>query len=126
MGAALALSAVTSAFLFLPLVSAEDLHETPIAALNYDAGETVGWPEFAGTVAGVYAALPTHELPHTVFLGGNYGEAGAIDLYSSHVVLPPAYSGHNSYASWGPPPESARTVIAVGFDESVLRRWFGR
>jgi hypothetical protein len=124
-GAALALSAVTSAFLFLPLVPAEDLHETPIAALNYDAGETVGWPEFAGTVAGVYAALPTHELPHTVFLGGNYGEAGAIDLYSSHVVLPPAYSGHNSYASWGPPPESARTVIAVGFDESVLRRWFG-
>ena len=55
----------------------------------------------------------------------NYGEAGAIELLGARTGLPPAYSGHNSYADWGPPPETATTVVAVGYDEATLRRWFG-
>src|SRR5271169_1297774 len=30
----------------LPVVPAADVHSTPIVALNYDAGETMGWPAY--------------------------------------------------------------------------------
>jgi hypothetical protein len=73
----------------------------------------------------VYHSLPPEQRVDTVALTANYGEAGALDLFRRRGTdLPPAYSGHNSYADWGPPPESATTVIAVGFDEPSLRRWF--
>ena len=54
--AALALALVNNALIVLPV-----LPVTAIAvsnALNPDLGETVGWPQFAETVAGVRAGLP--------------------------------------------------------------------
>jgi hypothetical protein len=122
LGGALVLSLAINAVLMLPVVPVERLGGTPIVDVNYDAGETVGWPEFAATVAAARAELPADE-PVAV-LTGNYGEAGAIDRYAPE--LGPAYSGHNSYWSWGPPADDVTTVVAVGFRESDLRRWFGR
>jgi hypothetical protein len=105
----------------LPLVPVARLADTPVPDISYDAGETVGWPAFAATLARVRDGLP----PGTdvVVLTGNYGEAGAVDRFLP--ALSPAYSGHNSYWSWGPPPEQAGTVISVGVPEAQLRRWFG-
>ncbi|MGI8578333.1 MAG: hypothetical protein ACR2KG_10555 [Nocardioidaceae bacterium] len=37
-------SGVVSAVLMLPIVPVGVLHDTPIVAINYDAGETVGYP----------------------------------------------------------------------------------
>jgi 4-amino-4-deoxy-L-arabinose transferase-like glycosyltransferase len=120
--AALALSLAMSAVLMLPLVPAEDLARTPIPDINYDAGETVGWPEFAATIADVHARLPAGE--RVAVLTSNYGEAGAVDRFLP--ALAPAHSGHNAYWTWGPPPEETDTLIVVGMDEAPLRRWFGR
>jgi hypothetical protein len=122
LGGALALSLAVNAVLMLPLVPVERLAQTPIVDVNYDAGETVGWPEFAATVAAVRDGLPAGE--RVAVVTGNYGQAGAVDRYAPE--LGPAYSGHNSYWSWGPPPDDVTTVIAVGFREPDLRRWFGR
>jgi hypothetical protein len=121
LGAALALSLAVDAVLMLPLVPVARLADTPVPDISYDAGETVGWPAFAATLARVRDGLP----PGTdvVVLTGNYGEAGAVDRFLP--ALSPAYSGHNSYWSWGPPPEQAGTVISVGVPEAQLRRWFG-
>ena len=102
----------------VPVGPAGWLHRTPIPTVNYDAGEQVGWPRFAATIAGVARAEP-----HAVVLTGNYGEAGAVDRYAPDLA--PAYSGHNSYWSWGPPPEQATAAIVVGLPEAQLRRWFG-
>jgi hypothetical protein len=77
---------------------------------------------FARAFAVAYAA---DEHSHAIVLARNYGEAGAVDIFRHWMALPPAYSGHNSYADWGPPPETAHPVIAVGFDEPTLRRMFG-
>jgi hypothetical protein len=94
---------------------------TPIPDINYDAGETVGWPRFADAVREVRDDLPAGE--RVVVLTRNYGEAGAIDHFAPD--LGPAYSGHNSYWSWGPPPEDVgTTVIATGLDEERLSDWF--
>jgi len=110
----------------LPLVSVGDLHNTSIVKLNYDAGEMVGWPTYVHEIAGVYDALPRGDRSSTIVLGSNYGEAGAVDHYGPPDRLPEAYSGHNGYYYWGPPPASATTAIAVGFGRGELSRFCGR
>jgi 4-amino-4-deoxy-L-arabinose transferase-like glycosyltransferase len=122
---AITLSAAVSAVLFLPLVPVQHLAATPIVDINYDAGETVGWPVFAQTVDRVHAGLPPDERAGAIVLTRNYGQAGAIDRYRAELGLPPVYSGHNSYAQWGPPPDGAGPTIVVGYDRDRLRQWFG-
>jgi hypothetical protein len=123
--AAVLLTGATSVVLVLPLVPVRDLPGTPMAGVQPITEETVGWPELARTVSDVYRALPPAGRADAIVLAGNYGEAGAVDLFRHRLPLPPAYSGHNSYADWGPPPpDSATPVIALGLDESSLRRWF--
>ena len=85
--------------LMLPLLPERLLG--PVVAVNYDAGETVGWPRFAATVGDVYGTLPAAGNP--VVVTGNYGEAGALERFRPGV---PVYSGHNAYWDWGPPPDS--------------------
>ena len=120
--AAIVLSLGINAVLMLPLVPVERLGGTPIVDVNYDAGETVGWPRLAAAVEEVRADLPAGET--VAVLTANYGEAGAVDRFAP--ALGPAYSGHNAYGTWGPPPEDVDTVIVVGYPEERLAPWFGR
>jgi 4-amino-4-deoxy-L-arabinose transferase-like glycosyltransferase len=115
--AGLALSGATSAVIALPVLPVRDAG--PVIALNEDAGETVGWPAFVRTVANVHTG-------EAVVLTQNYGQAGAIDRYGPKLGLPAAYSGHNGYALWGPPPERDVPVVAVGIPRDNLDRWFRR
>jgi 4-amino-4-deoxy-L-arabinose transferase-like glycosyltransferase len=105
---AVALSAAVSLVISLPILPADDAG--PVIDLNDDVGETIGWPELARTVADVYGELPEA----AVILTGDYGEAGAIDRYGPALGLPGAYSGHNAFWDWGPPPDDAAPVIAIG------------
>jgi hypothetical protein len=122
LAAALGLSLGINSVLMLPVLPVGVLGSTPVVDINYDAGETVGWPRFADTIRSAASRVPPGE-PAAV-LTGNYGEAGAVDRFAPE--LGPAYSGHNSYWSWGPPPEDVRTVVAVGLPEDRLRAWFGQ
>ncbi len=117
---------VASFPVLLPFVTVGDLHNTGVVNLNYDAGETVGWPTFVHEIASVYDALPATTRHQTIVLGSNYGEAGAVDHYGPADGLPEAYSGHNGYYYWGPPPASATTAIAVGFGRGKLSQFCGR
>jgi len=119
--AALALSLLIDGTLGLPVVPVDRLAGTPVPDVNYDAGETVGWPQLVATVRDARAELPAGE--RVVVLTGNYGQAGAVDRFAPDLA--PAYSGHNSYWTWGPPPEDADAVVAVGIDRERLARWFG-
>jgi 4-amino-4-deoxy-L-arabinose transferase-like glycosyltransferase len=121
----LGLSLLVNAVLMLPVLPVRALAVTPIVDINYDAGETVGWPRFAATVAEAYAALPPAERARAVVVTQNYGEAGAIDRYGPALGLPKAYSGHNAYFDWGPPPDTGGPVVLVGFNEAFLRTVFG-
>jgi 4-amino-4-deoxy-L-arabinose transferase-like glycosyltransferase len=123
-GAAVAVSAVISALIALPIVPARSLDTTPIPAISEDVPETVGWPAFADEMAGVWRRLAPAERRRAVIFTGNYGEAGAIERYGPERGLPRAYSGHNSFWSFGRPPGAAGPVIAVGFDMSELQPRF--
>ncbi len=64
-----------------------------------------------------------HERAQTALLAGNYGEAGAIDLYGPEHGLPPAVSTHLTHRNWTPDDDvlAARTLVVVGYDDS----WIG-
>jgi hypothetical protein len=72
--------------------------------VNYDAGETVGWPTYVQQIAGVFHQLPAADQATAAIVTSNYGEAGAIDRYGPMFGLPRAFSGHNGYWYWAHPP----------------------
>ena len=78
--------------------------------------EEIGWPELAHTVAGVYHSLSPEDREHAGILTGNYGEAGALNLYGPGLGLPHAMGLTNSFWYRGYDPRLPQTVIVVGFD----------
>jgi hypothetical protein len=108
----LAFNAVITALIALPLLPSTAIGHSPIVALNPTVGDTIGWPTYVRTLAGVYQALPADQKAHTVLFTGNYGEAGAIVHYGSEYGLPAVYSGQNELWYHGPPPATATTVVA--------------
>lgn len=124
-GIAFVLTAVGTVSFTLPVLPVSMLHRTPIESLNYDEGETVGWPTYVEQIAGVYDQLPVSERLATAVLASNYGEAGAVGHFGPADGLPAvAYSGQNGFWYWGPPPTSTRTYIVVGFAQTILDRHF--
>jgi hypothetical protein len=108
----------------LPILPPGVLRVVPLQGINYDLGEQIGWPGFASQVTGVWKSLPSGERASAVIVTGNYGEAGAIDRYGAAEGLPGAFSGHNSYWTWGPPTPGLGTTVAVGFSKDQLTPYF--
>ena len=112
---ALAAGASFSAVTMMPIAPINSPGWRLTSKIHDNFTEQIGWPELAQTVAGIYAALPEAEKPRAAILAGNYGEAGAINLYGRKHGLPEVISGTNTY--WwrgygaGPP----EVVILVGF-----------
>ncbi len=114
LGAAIVLSGVVSAVIALPILPAAS--SAPVIAMNADVGETIGWPDLVRTVAVAYQRAGRG----AVIFTSNYGEAGAVDRYGRALGLPSAFSGHNAFADWGPPPDRPGAVVVVG--RSAARR----
>ena len=87
--------------------------------------EMVGWQDMAKQVADIYQSIPESEKAHTVILAGNYGEAGALDLYGRQYGLPRIISGANTMWYRGYGEFEPETVIVVGFESSYASRFFG-
>ena len=73
-----------------------------------------GWEELARDVSAVYRTIPESERTTTVALVGNYGEAGALELYAARFPLPRVICSHNSYWFWGVGPTPITTFIRLG------------
>lgn len=110
---ALALGAAGAAILALPIAPINS------AAWNFTSRthdlfiEQIGWPELVETVAEIYAALPPEDQAQAGILTGNYGEAGALNLYGPAYGLPTAISGVNSYwlRGYGDPPPQVLILL---------------
>lgn len=111
--------ALLNLLIALPVLPARAL---PVSTqkVNYTLIETIGWPQQVALVAREYDLLPSAQRRHTALLTGNYGEAGAIDRYGPGFGLPQAYSGHNTFWFWGPPPATDTTVVAVNINPLLL------
>lgn len=123
-GAAAAVGAAMSAVVGLPVLPVSAL--SPAVAMNAEQGEQVGWREFATTVAGVWNQIPATERDRAVIFTSNYGQAGAIERFHTELGLPAPYSGHMSYADWGPPTDrmSGPVVLVGEFDPATIARYF--
>jgi hypothetical protein len=98
----------------LPVLSPSTLDRTPWAALSEPQREMVGWPSLVDRVAVAYASFPAAQRARTVVVTSNYGEAGAVEEYGPSRGVPrPAYSGHNGFAAWGPPPQDDAPAVVV-------------
>lgn len=76
-------------------------------------GDQFGWPEMVHQVAEIYNSLSPDERAQTGIFTGNYGEAGAVDLFGPAYGLPRAYSRHQNYWYWGPPPVAYKNLIVL-------------
>jgi hypothetical protein len=104
---------VTSAVAYpavVPVVPASTFSGSFWADVNDVQLDTIGWPEYTDQVRAVVDSLSPSEREHAVIFTSNYGEAGAMRWYDVGL---PAYSGHNGYRNWGPPPEDAGPVVLV-------------
>jgi hypothetical protein len=72
-----------------------------------------GWEEMAQVVARAFNNLPADVRARTAIFGQNYGQAGAIDLFSDKYGLPKAISGHQNYFLWGPRDYTGESVIVM-------------
>ena len=95
-------------------------HEGP---LPQPIGDQFGWPQMVREVANIYHSLPPAESVKTGILTGNYGEAGAINLWGPDYGLPRAYSRHQNHWFWGPPAEEYSNLILLQYNlEAVQKR----
>jgi hypothetical protein len=92
------------------------------SGINEDVTEMVGWQDLTAQVTEIYQSIPENEKPRTVILAGNYGEAGALELYGKD--LPRIISGGNSMWYRGYGDFEPETVIVVGIDGIYAKNFF--
>ena len=92
--------------------------------LPQDYADMLGWEAQVAAVAGVYRGLPEPERHQAVIVAGNYGEAGAIDLFGPRHGLPPAVSPAGSYWFFGPGGKPGAVVVTIGIGQDDLAPLF--
>jgi hypothetical protein len=124
----LALALIADVFLVavyvLPLAPINSAWWTVSSSINGDLREELGWQELVSTVASIRDSLPPEDRANLGILAGNYGEAGAINLYGPAQGLPRAISGTNSFWLQGYPDPPPQTVIVVGFSRDFVDEHF--
>jgi 4-amino-4-deoxy-L-arabinose transferase-like glycosyltransferase len=120
----LTLAGVVGVILAKPIAPINSWLWSITSEVNSEVVEMVGWPDLVEQIAAIYATIPADEKPRTVVLAGNYGEAGALDLYREIYDVPPVISGSNSLWARGYGDEEPQTVILVGFEQDYADRLF--
>ena len=124
MGLALLIGIAAMAATVLPIAPIHSRWWNYAVTINGDLAEEIGWPELVETIAAVRDKVPQAERQHLAILAGNYGEAGAVNLYGLQFHLPSAISGTNSFWWRGYGDSPPETVIVVGFDREFVDYYF--
>jgi hypothetical protein len=122
--AAVAVNAVATALISLPVIPVTQLGSTPFVDINPTGPDSIGWPAYVREVADVYRALPADDRARSVIIAGNYGQAGAVTRFGPAYDLPAVYSGQNELYTYGPPPAAATVAIVLGYQPPYLRSRF--
>lgn len=130
----IAVACVWIAPVVLPLLSPEDQvayrHKFHLVSekteVNHNGplpqmfGDQFGWPELVAEVAAFYNSLPAEDRAQTAILTGNYGEAGAIDMFGPKYALPTALSGHQNHYFWGTMGFTGNNLITIQYGSMYL------
>jgi hypothetical protein len=121
---AMVLQAVLALPILIPVVPQPLMATFKLDDARKDYSDTVGWPQLVGQVDAAYQQLTPAEQANAAIVAGNYGEAGAIDLYGPALHLPAALSPHLTFWYWRPTHLDAQTVVSIGMPEAEMRRFF--
>jgi hypothetical protein len=110
--------------IFLPLAPINSRWWNAAVKINGDLVEEIGWPELAQTVAQIRDSLPPPERALVKILAGNYGEAGAVNLYGPALGLPPAICPVNSFWERGYGDPAPEILIVLGSSAKDLESKF--
>ena len=108
----------------LGITAATTTNTGEVLDLPQDYADMLGWPELAQATAAVYRELPPADRAKAVIIGGNYGEAGALDLFGPRLGLPPVVSAAGSYWFFGPGTLPGDVAVVVGADSADLAPFF--
>jgi hypothetical protein len=115
---------VVGAALMLPVAPVNSWLWNVAYEVHDNFSEQIGWDEMTAQVAEVYHALPAEEKSRAGILTGNYGEAGAINLYRDEYDLPEVISPVDSFWLKGPPAENIDVLVVVGHPKEYAERYF--
>ncbi len=120
----LAVGSLIGVILMKPIAPINSSLWNVTSGINEEVVEMVGWQDLTAQVAKIYRSIPDSDKPGTAILAGNYGEAGALDLYGKKYNLPRIISGGNSlwYRGYGKP--EPETIILVGFERGYADTFF--
>ena len=91
--------------------------------ITQDYADETGWQELAKLVDSAYESLSNEEKLHCAIFCENYGEAGAVGLYSKNKILK-LVSFSDSYLSWAPDSLNISTLIYVNDDSTEIKTHF--
>ena len=87
--------------------------------------DRLGWEQLVDDVAGIRDALPSEERGDVIVFAPSYGQAGALEWLGRERGFTRAYSTHNTYFLWGPPPDQPEVAIVIGNRRERLESIFG-
>jgi hypothetical protein len=106
----------------LPVLPEAVFASSPYSSQD-DARATIGWPQLAQQVDRI-AERAQLTPSRAAILTLDYGEAGALERFGRSGL--PVYSGHNALWYYGPPDQTTKVILAVGYPQSELVAWFSR
>jgi len=68
--------------------------------LHQILADRIGWEEKVNLVVSAYNSLSEEDKKQTIIAAGNYGQAGAIELFGKPFNIPPVACSHNTYYLW--------------------------
>ncbi len=122
--AGLALAFALGVALVLPVAPINSRWFQAEVRVDGDLREEIGWQDLVDQVAKIRDSLPAAERSTAGILTGNYGEAGAIDLYGGAQGLPQALSRVNSFWLRGYGDHPPQTLIVVGLSPRFVQTNF--
>ncbi|MGB8318781.1 MAG: glycosyltransferase family 39 protein [Ignavibacteriaceae bacterium] len=81
--------------------------------------DRIGWEEKFDLVLKAYNSLPDEEKKETIIAAGNYGQAGAIELFGKNYNLPSVVCGHNNYYLWSKSRLHGHVVLQLTNDKNI-------
>jgi hypothetical protein len=78
--------------------------------------DRIGWEEKFNLVLNAYNSLSDKDKKETIIAAGNYGQAGAIELFGKKYNFPPVVCGHNNYYLWSKDKLHGSVVLQLGYE----------
>lgn len=76
--------------------------------------DKIGWEDRFKFVYSAYQSLSDEDKKQTIVAAGNYGQAGALELYGKDYDFPPVVCDHNNYYFWSKSRLKGNVMLKLG------------